>query len=237
VASAPAVLSNGAYCLTSDVTVVNQAGFFLDGDAVLDCRGHTISGAIVQPYSGPLAFGVVISGPNSAVKNCVIEGFHSGIQALDDYFRIENNTLRGFQYYAIYTDANQGLIKGNLVHSAPGSGRSGMIYAQGVVDIVGNVIFGAEGPADKDDFGRFGIRARYDLGGVIARNVVRNILPSHGGYGAAIDLIGQNPLIYRNTMTAIPGRGDMSVFCESGVGVAILNTIVGYDEVLGCRGD
>jgi hypothetical protein len=233
VTTTPATLSNGVFCLVADVEVVSQPAFELGDNSVLDCQGHRVSFLLQPPYPDDFRpWAIAISGSNAVVRNCVVDGGYVGIHALGDYFRIQGNTVWNSVYYAIETSGvDGGLIEGNLIHSIAGAGRDGMIKTAGLVDIVGNVLFSVEGRTDIEDGGRIGISVdggRGGGGGLVAGNILRNILPSPGSVGAAIKVVYGCPVIYHNVLSAVPDRGVFGVSGQPSGCVSALNTIVGY---------
>jgi hypothetical protein len=204
----------------------------LGDNSVLDCRGHRVSFQAQPPFpedSQPWA--ISIWGSNVVVRNCVVDGGLVGIHASGDYFRIQGNTILDSTYSAIDTYGRSGLIEGNLIHSIAGAGRSGMIKTSGIADIVGNVLFSVEGRTDIEDGGRIGIwvdGSRGGNGSLVARNILRNILPSPGSVGSVIKVKSGCPVIYRNVMSAVPGRGYFGISGQPGGCISALNTMVGY---------
>jgi hypothetical protein len=228
VTGAPAKLDAGVYCLAADIDVYLDAeagettAFKVGDDATLDCKGHRI-------IDRSSALRAVLLGSNSAVRNCVIEGFVTAVGASHDYFRIERNTFRGSRHRAIETSGRQGLIARNLVFEPVlGAGGGGLIKTMNLVDIVGNTIRGPPDRPDLLDGAAYGISTWYNDGGVVARNTIRN--PSPDQAGTAISLIQGAPVVYRNVMiTAV--EGGASLTCES-AGMYLLNVAVGF--VHGC---
>jgi hypothetical protein len=230
VTEVPARLSNGVYCLTFDVGVGGQAAFIVGDDAVLDCDGHRVTD-LDSTYTG-----IDVQGANAVVRNCVVEGFTNAISVSPgaDYFRVLDNVILSPRTHGILASAGQGVISGNVVSSSGvDAGHEWLIESQGVTDIADNVILAAEAPVTASSGARYGITTRSNAGGTVARNTVRNVFPSAGNQGIAIHADRGYPLLYRNVMTAGPERGDIGMFCYGGDAFSLLNTVVGYPDVVG----
>ena len=230
VGGVPAQIENGVYCMTFDIGISGGIALTVGEDAVLDCAGHSIID-LGSSYTA-----ISVQGSNVVIRNCIVEGFENGITVSSgaDYYRVVGNTIRSPRTKAILAFGGDGAITGNVVSSSGiDGGHQWLIDAYGLADIQGNVILSAEAPATSTYGARYGIRTHSSAGGVVARNVLRNILPSYGNQGIAIHASGGYPVLYRNVMNAVPGRGDIGMFCYGGTALSKLNTVVGYPHEVG----
>jgi hypothetical protein len=225
----PATLENGKFCLNFDVGVGGVAAFTLGNDVVLDCKGHRIRD-LASTYAG-----VVVSGSNAVLRNCGFEGFQSAVSVLStaSYFRILDNTFLEPSVYAINSFGTDGLIAGNTISASTSDRHQWLIRTSGIVDIAGNAILNAEAPLSPEYGARYGVSAYYNDGGVISRNVVRNVAPASGEQGIAVHANGGYPIIYRNILVATPGSGDIGMFCYGGDALSRANVVVGYPHLVG----
>jgi hypothetical protein len=232
VPSAPALLEGGVYCLTFDVAVGGQAAFKVGDDAVLDCGRHRITELSATGTA------IYVDGTNAVVRNCVVEGFTQSIVVLpgSTYYRITGNTVLSARTKAIVGYGDEGLISGNVISTAGvDGGHEWLVDTHGIADVVGNLIVSAKAPAFSSAGARYGISTSSNAGGIVARNLVRDVLPSSGEQGIGIFAAQGYPVLYRNVLSAVPGRGDIGLFCYGGAAYSTLNTVVGYpNEVGGC---
>jgi hypothetical protein len=217
-------LNNGVYCLTSDIEVSDgYTGIIIDDDVVLDCGGHRITNL------GYSAYGISVFGSNVVVRNCVVEGFSTDIMLspATRYFRIMGNTILSPGSVGI-SAGDEGAIMGNVFYSAGADGGPRWFINAGTADIQDNLIVNGAAQPTAEYGARYGISTFSNNGGVVARNVIRNVVPAYGSQGVAIHAGAGYPVIYRNVMSAPPGRGDAGMYCHDGAALSLLNTVVGY---------
>ena len=78
-------IPNGEIKLTKDYTCEKIFGPWIESDnVVFDCDGHTISGTN-EGYSG-----IIVSGANVVIKNCIFKDFAWGVNANGENVHIEN---------------------------------------------------------------------------------------------------------------------------------------------------
>jgi hypothetical protein len=232
VTAIPATLNHGVYCLGADVGVGGLPAFRVGDDAVLDCKGHRIT------ELNPTGTALYVDGSNAEIRNCVVEGFQEAIVVLpgSTYYRILGNTVVSARTKAIVGYGNDGLIAGNVMSTkGVDGGHEWLIDTHGIVDVVDNLITSAEAPIAASGGARYGISTSGNSGGVVARNQVRDVLPAAGQQGIGIVATQGYPILYRNVLSAAPGRGDIGLFCYGGAAYSALNAVVGYpNEVGGC---
>jgi hypothetical protein len=217
-------LNNGVYCLASDIEVSDgYTGIIIDDDVVLDCGGHRITNL------GYSANGIGVYGSNVVVRNCVVEGFSTDIMLspATRYFRIMGNTILSPGSVGI-SAGDEGAIMGNVFYSAGADGGPRWFINAGTADIQDNLIVNGAAQPTAEYGARYGISTFSNNGGVVARNVIRNVVPAYGSQGVAIHAGAGYPVIYRNVMSAPPGRGDAGMYCHDGAALSLLNTVVGY---------
>ncbi|MGN6112385.1 MAG: hypothetical protein ACTHOC_05150 [Luteimonas sp.] len=221
VASAPATLNGGVYCLVGDVSVEGEPAFTLEDDSTLDCRGHTI-----KDTSRSTVNAVVASGDNIHVTGCVFDGFLTPLRMSEaTHFRITGNKFLSPMNTAIFVSGDEGLIADNAIiwpaARIPGyqstwySDASG-IWALGTVDILRNTIVGANPGEGAQWRSRFGIYSSgANRGGLIASNVIVGLVP--GALDRRIALFAGNAVVYRNLIASIPtslaGSDDIGIYC------------------------
>lgn len=226
----PSTLENGKFCLTFDVSISGMPAFTLGKDVVLDCQGHRIKD-LGSSYSG-----VSIQGVNAVIKNCVFEGFRAAITIANtaDYPRVLNNTILESPGGAIQSFGRNGLISGNIISARNDvDSHQWLMSTYATTDITHNVILNETAPVVTSYGARYGISSSNNAGGIISRNIVRNVLPAPGKQGLAIHTSLGYEVLYRNLIVAEPGRGDIGMFCSSGNELSVLNTVVGYPNVVG----
>jgi hypothetical protein len=151
-----------------------------------------------------------------------------------DYFRVEDNLMLSPRTSAIVAFSEEGAISRNVISSdGVDEGHEWLIETYGTADIEDNVILSADAPLTASYGARYGIVTRQNAGGVVARNTIRNVLPAATQQGIAIHADRGYPILYRNVLTAVPGRGDIGMFCYGGAASSTLNTVVGYPHQVG----
>jgi hypothetical protein len=225
VTSAPQVLAAGSYCLDFDVAST-QPVFSLGANTTLDCKGHRIR-ALAGEY-----YGISASGNNVTIKNCIVEGFRESIIVNgSNNYRLINNRVqsastssRGIAVYG----SNNGLIQGNqIVNQVKFSSHYWGIYVnQGSVDLLDNVVSNAIA-VPFTGASMYGIQSSNNPGGVVARNVVRNVIPDSGHQGISIALMYGRAILRDNIVTNALGGSDMPYFCYAGQYYTSNDTTIG----------
>jgi hypothetical protein len=221
VTSFPAHLSNGVYCLDSNIAIGNVTPFWINGDATLDCRGHRVRDLAIPSQSD---FAVVASGDNVILKNCVFEGFSVAVffdRATN--YRVEGNTVINAGARGISATGEQGSITANRIFNTHGHSSTYVaIEVWGTADLLANTIdYLASGSTDSQL--ENGIASYENDGGVIASNLVRN-LPDRKGIPLWVE--GQS-IVYRNVVTTLPGSSEYALKCRQWGGVFLQNLFAG----------
>lgn len=215
ISSVPQTLSNGSYCLNFDVGVGGQPAFTLQADAVLDCKGHRI-----YDLTGGTGTGVLATGDNITIKNCVVAGFREPITISgSDGYRLSNNkvegtsaTSRGIAAYG----ADNGVISNNrIINKAPLTQHYwGIFVNSGTVDVIANTVSNAIA-APGSGASMYGIYSNYNNGGLIGGNLIRNVIPDVGQQGISVAVQYGRSILRDNTLVNLKG-GDLSYFCYQG---------------------
>lgn len=216
-------IGNGVYCLDSDLVVSRNPALTLTSNGVLDCRGHKIKDATSSVGWGVMIMG---QGDNVVLKNCAFEGFAFPVYSVSiSNLRILNNSFRGTRSVAILAGDMTGLVQGNTFNISGVGGDITAISVNGTVDIIGNTIINEQvPPGSSGGYRTVGIGADTN-GGVISKNVIRNLRAAPGGYGVAIS--SQSAVISGNVVVNPPGTGDRGIFCN-GPAKMVSNLVVGF---------
>lgn len=224
ITSVPQTLGNGSYCLNFDVGVAGQAAFNLQSDAVLDCKGHRI-----RDLSGGTGYGIRASGSNITIRNCVVSGFREAIVVGDSVaYRITNNRVEGtaatVRGIAVYGSDNGVISNNQIINTVPLTQHYwGIFVNSGTVDVTGNIVSDAIA-APGSGASMYGIHSNYNNGGLIAGNLVRNVIPDTGQQSISVAVQYGRAVLRDNALVNLQG-GDWSYFCYQGQ----YQVVGGYD--------
>lgn len=232
VATAPASLSDGVYCLVGDVTASGAFAFSLGQDVVLDCRGHRITDS-----AGTGDTGIKASGDNIVVKNCVVDGFLQQLHfdgTTTNYRIIDNvfvNARSSPESFAIGVDGRQGLIARNIIRSpSPQTATWTGLYAVGG-DIIGNTLIMGRN-STSNGYNRYGM---YADDGVVANNIITSVAAGAREFGAALT-VGEQAITYRNVLVTAFSKLQQGMVCYGNPGPRLQNLIIGFSPYIssGC---
>lgn len=233
ISGVPQALSNGSYCLNFDVGVGGQPAFSLGSDAVLDCRGHRI-----HDLTGGTGSGIVATGHNITIKNCAVSGFREAIVVSgSNGYRILNNRVEGAPTTAkgisVYSSENGLISKNYILNIAPLRQHYwGIFVNSGTVDLTANTISNAIA-LPGSGASMYGIMSNNNNGGLVADNLLRNVIPDVGQQGISIN-VSYGRAILRNNMLINEKSGDISYFCYGGDFKTIDGVVLAAGSRLGC---
>src|SRR5688572_30010998 len=117
----------GTYCLYNDLVGAYTGGSLLDinaDDVVLDCNGHTIR--TTEPTNGTSAIYAPGSRRNVTIRNCVLDGFNTGILLVGSVEpgalgnRIQDNVIVHSRTTGIYTIGSGNVMERNRISQTLG---------------------------------------------------------------------------------------------------------------------
>lgn len=256
--AAPAVLSQpGRYCLAADLAfpeVTGNAITITSDDVSLDCRGHKInpgvslganpgSEVIIMMNDTTLAVGVAaMNRSNTTIRNCQIEGFHSGIRINEDGTLarrptgtvVESNRVIGNSQTGILVATNGSIVRDNEVRSI-GDNRLAQpavgIRVRGSVDVQRNLVEDVR-DATNAVTGAFGIFATDGNGGVIENNRVVGISGGLSRVGIASYAPGGTIIRNNSLNNYYPAKStyDVAYACTGGRTLLEGNTSYGFAQ-------
>jgi parallel beta-helix repeat protein len=194
IASLPAMLdAPGHYCLEADFSqdIVDAAIWILADNVVLDCNGHRIR----NTYALNPAIGVTTGSNQVVIRNCVLDGFRTGINAYTDSVgRGDDNSIVGNH---VLNSRQLGILL---------SGSRNVVAENRITRVSGN--YG--GPVYGILLDNYGNGA---IGNVLRNNVIADFKPSpqagQGGVTYAISIYGaRNTVIEDNTISGLYASSD-----------------------------
>ncbi|MDN5781924.1 MAG: hypothetical protein L0H23_07875, partial [Luteimonas sp.] len=220
----PAVVTTqGVYCLRSDLSTAQSTGAAITvstNNVTIDCNGFKIGGLAAGLNTN--ANGIeALYRQNTTVRNCNVRGFRSGIRVWGDGILVENNSLDHNTENGVVVSGSANRVRGNLVLNTGGttlhSSVSGFLLG-GDVDLSDNQVNGVF--ASGGNVSAYGVQHNSGVGARMARNLVRNLVPS--GTGDAFGIFSVSSLkvfIEDNRLSMeIPWPGSTAVRCNAGNG-------------------
>jgi hypothetical protein len=215
-----AIQAAGHYCLASDFVqdfADNTPLLISHADVVLDCNGHRIRHTAPANISAH-GIGTNNNLANIEIRNCVIDGFFTGINVSRDdvaigFARIENNTILNARVYGISVSGANVIVAGNRIDHTLGNsaanGPSGIYVGTGRgVVLRGNQITDIRPQTSASSGIAIGINLQDVRDSVIEDNVILG-LSAYTGYGVYGILAGSSSglAVNRNVIASPPVPG------------------------------
>lgn len=209
------VTAPGNYCLQQGLAHSSGVAVGIYASNVtLDCNGHHI-----EHVGGPPS-GTGIAGDdlhNVIVRNCHVQNFTYGIWLHGTGNLVEGNHITGSKIWGIYVVGDGTIVRRNRVlDTGGGTGGPMGIYAVYDIDLIDNTVAGVRA-VPGSGVGASGIAVMYNDNGVVAGNLIRDVLPDDGRPAFGISIIQSQRLSIHGNRVANPGTAGMAIRCSQGI--------------------
>jgi nitrous oxidase accessory protein NosD len=239
ITSLPATINHsGTWCIKKNLTTAMTSGFAVSvlgaDDVVIDCHGYRIVGTATSPGT---RYGVSVTGSDRAVvRGCRVSGFSRGISTDGAMTVVEDNRLEGNEIGIFVQGTDDGaayggqtVVRRNVVVDSDYAG----IQASPGVSITDNIVDGVTALPATVAHGIIVDGVPYATGTIVARNIVRNIVPDPAVWATGIRNANPNSVTRDNVVVGVPSPQSLyPIQCGQG-GMAVDNQVTGWSGTIG----